>query len=277
MKMLFNELSLCGQFKDPIDFLCSGVKPFLVIFKEMEKLSVELLKKSDTWNRNVTDTCTLHNILISPIRKSDELLRLKLAISKLEKEPFWDNNSLQSYDVSYSLSNNFDVAGSSIAEACHRDKAIISFLLSPVSANPLFVFKDDSRITLCNFIKFGELTERLWQRREISFSQYLQSLFSKSKLNFSKVDLKYGFDTIQSNEQTAFIGTFKKFQTMSWDDIYKDIGLDYKQYKGSLGQCHSSKTYKFRVSEGMRCHGSRNGDQFVVIGFERDHKLSDKG
>jgi hypothetical protein len=87
-----------------------------------------------------------------------------------------------------------------------------------------------------------------------------------------------GFSRIQSAEQSLFVDTFRKFEELTWDQIHDDKGLDYKEYHGIIGTCYRDiKIYKFRASQKFRCHGYREKDSFVVIGFETDHKLSDRG
>lgn len=87
-----------------------------------------------------------------------------------------------------------------------------------------------------------------------------------------------GFAEVQAEEQALFIDTFKKFEKLTWDNIHENKWLNYKEYHGIISRTNGEKqTYKFRVSKKFRCHGYREKDSFVVIGFETDHKLSDQG
>jgi hypothetical protein len=278
MQILFNELSLTGQFSDQDKFVSNGLLPFVGVLKEMQGFSTLLLKKNDVWNKMITPTSTLHSFLINnAFRKSDEVRRLKSAIADLTKEPFWDSESEQTPDSIY-LHDGVDIWGSSPAEACERDKTIISFILSNVSSDPLNIIRNGINVPLLNLTYSGRLTEHLWANDQISFESYLKVRFSGGKLDFSKVDEKMGFSGIQSAEQSLFIDTFRKFEELTWDKIIADRGLDYKEYDGILAKSYRAiKTYKFRASEKIRCHGYREKDTFVVIGFETDHKLSDRG
>jgi len=279
MQILFNECSLIGQFYDSDAFVKKGLLPFIGALKEMQGFStVLLLKKSDAWSQMVTPDDTLHSFLVkSPLRKSDEIRRLKSAISTLSKEPFWDFDSKQNPDSTY-LFDGVDIWGSSPAEACERDKILVSFVLSAASVDPLTLIRNGTTIPLLNVTCFGMLTEFLWENKRISFEAYLKSRFSKGKLDFSRVDKKMGFSRIQGAEQSLFIDTFRKFEELTWDQICSDKGLDYKAFHGTLpGRRRDIRTYKFRASEKIRCHGYREKDSFVVAGFETDHKLSDRG
>lgn len=278
MQILFNELSLTGQFSDQGAFVKNGLLLFVGVLKEMQGFSTLLLKKSDVWNNKITPSYTLHSFLISnEFRKSDEARSLKLAIDRLTKEPFWDFDSKQTLDSTYFFDGT-DIRGSSPAEACERDKIVVSFVSSPTSLDPLNIVWNGVNIPLLNLTCSGKLTEFLWTNNQISFESYIKVRFSGGKLDFSRVDEKMGFSVIQPSERSVFIDTFRKFETLSWSQIHTDKGLDYKEYHENIGMNYRNiKTYKFRASQKFRCHGYREKNSFVVIGFETDHKLSERG
>ncbi len=170
MEVLFNELSLTGQFSDQDTFIKSGLLPFLKVLKGLQEFSTLLLKKSDVWQAMITPTCTLHSLLIdNSYRKTNEGRRLKVAIRNLTKEPFWDYDSRQPANSTY-FCNDSDIQGSSLAEACERDKIVISFVDSLVSGDPLNVFRNEINIPLKNLTCLGALTELLWTEKRISSS-----------------------------------------------------------------------------------------------------------
>jgi len=278
MQILFNELSLTGQFSDQDVFVRDGLLPFVGVLKEMQGFSTLLLKKSDVWDKMITPTSTLYSLLVdNALRTFDEVRRLKSAIVDLTKEPFWDSDCKQDPDSTYLL-DGVDIRGSSPAEACERDKVVVSFVLSSASVDPLDIIRSGINVPLTNLTCSGQLTEVLWANKQISFESYLKAWFSGGKLDFSKVDEKMDFSIIQSAEQSLFVDTFRKFEELTWDQIHVDIGLNYKEYHGSIDiRYHGKKTYKFRASQKFRCHGYRAKGLFVVIGFEIDHKLSDRG
>lgn len=278
MQILFNELSLTGQFSDQDAFVRNGLLPFVAILKEMQGYTTLLLKKSDVWNNKITPSNTLYSLLTNnAFRTSDEVRRLKSAIVNLTIEPFWDSDSKQDPVSTYFL-NRTDIRGTSPAEACERDKVVVSFVLSPASSDPLNIIRNEINVPLLNLTCKGILTKYLWDKNQISFELYLKARFSGGKLDFSRIDEKMGFSVIQSADQSHFVNTFKKFEQLTWEQILTDAGLHYKEYHGFIGiRYNDIKTYKFRVSEKIRCHGYRNSDSFVVIGFETDHRLSDIG
>lgn len=278
MQILLNELSLTGQFLDEDIFLCNGLIPFIAILKEMQNFSVKLLKKSNVWEEKITQSSTLYSIISNThFRKSDEILRFKSAIASLCLEPFWDDDIRQDSNATYTL-NGINIGGSSPAEASERDKTVISFKLSLSSTTPLPVVKNGVNIPLENLTEFGRLTELLWEKNQISFEKYIKSRFSHGKFDFSNVVRNMDFSDVQTEEQSLFIDTFRRFEELTWSQIYGDRGLDFKQYHGTINQLYRNKTtYKFRASQKIRCHGYRENDLFKVIGFETDHQLSDHG
>jgi hypothetical protein len=278
MQILFNELSLTGQFPDQEAFIADGLLPFVGVLKEMQEVSVRLLKKSDAWDRRITPTGTLYSLLVhNTLRTSDEVRRLKSAIVDLTREPFWDSDSKQDADATYLL-DGADIRGSSPAEACERDNIVVSFVLSSASVDPLNIVRNGITVPLTNLTRSGKLTELLWADHQISFKSYLNARFSGGKLDFSRVDERMDFYKIHAPEQSLFVDTFRKFESLTWDQIHADRGLVYKEYHDIIDMRHRDrKTHKFRVSQKFRCHGYRERDVFVVIGFETDHKLSDRG
>jgi len=278
MDVLFNELSLAGQFSNEENFLRCGLFPIINVLKEMQGFSIQLLKKKDVWNEKVSPTSNLHSVMVSNnFRKSDEIRRFKTAIASLCKDPYWDDDIKQNANSTYFFNGN-DIWGSSPAEASERDKVIVSFGSSLASANPVSIIRNGTNLPLVNLTLRGTLTEHLWESGQISFESYLKSRFSGGKLDFSMVCEKMGFQGIQTAEQALFVDTFRKFEELTWNQIYTDIGIDFKEYHGNLDQrYHHRKTHKFRASQKIRCHGYRENDSFIVIGFEIDHQLSDQG
>ena len=278
MEVLLNELSLTGQFSDQDEFVRKALRPYICILREMQMYDMLLLKKSDVWDKSITPTCNIHSILVTrPIALTDEVGRFKSAIAALTKEPFWDDDSKQPTDSTYLL-DKIDIKGSSPAEACERDNTIISFIQSNTSSDPLNIVRNGTNVPLLNLTAYGEITAHLWNNKKISFESYLKARFSEGKLDFSKVDRKMDFSKIRSTEHSPFLNSFENFEKLTWDQIYNDRGLNYKEYHGDIdASFRGMKTYKFRASQKFRCHGYREKDSFVVIGFETDHKLSDRG
>ena len=279
MEILFNELSLTGQFIDKEMFIKNELSFLIGVLKEMQEFStLLLLKKSDIWENKINSSMTLHEFIThSDFHKSDEVRKFKSAIIGLTIGPFWDFDSRQPPDSTYFLDKTC-IWGSSPAEACERGQVVVSFASSLASTNPLNVIRNGQDHPLSNLIHSSDLIEFLWLNNKISFETYLKKTFSRGKLDFSRVDSSMGFSTILPPEQSIFIDCFRKFEELSWEQIYVDRGLNYKEFHDCIGsEYRDMKTHKFRVSQKFRCHGYRINNSFVIIGFETDHKLSDRG
>ena len=165
MEILFNELSLRGQFPNQDDFIKNGLIPFVTILKEMNGFSTLLLKRSDVWNNKITPSSTLYSFLVNnEFRKTDEVRRLKTALVGLTKEPFWDIDSKQDSGATYFF-DGYDIRGSSPAEACERDKIVVSFISTPSSIDPLKIIRNGVDVQLLNLTFAGKLTEFLWENK----------------------------------------------------------------------------------------------------------------
>lgn len=81
-----------------------------------------------------------------------------------------------------------------------------------------------------------------------------------------------------------FKSTFGKFESLSWQQIATDDGLDYKEFsKNKKTSAYFSDDewcygiHKFRIDQKIRCFGNTINGIFHVLRFDLDHKLSDLG
>ena len=278
MEILLNELSLEGQYESVENFVSSALTPMLKVLKELTSYGQLLLKKEDLYKSKITTKKTLIDLIKTPLSvQRDEMSRLKSAIMKLTQTPFWENSTKQDANTTYTWKNE-DIWGSSLAESIERDKVVISFLNSKFKHKNIEVFKGDKSIQIENLCNKGDLTELLWEKNEIVFSEYVINHFQGGKLNFSKmIDLE-NFQKIEVKDQKLFLDTFRKFEELPWNQIIRDQGLCYKSYKDELpGFFGNQNTDKFRASRKIRCHGYREKDIFYALFLEIDHSISDEG
>ena len=114
--------------------------------------------------------------------------------------------------------------------------------------------------------------------------EYCLRKFENTNLNFTRLETDYGFIVLNATQQKEFLSTFHKFSQMSWSDIIKSgankKGLNYKLYDGDWfknTEYSNTNIFKFRTSQKYRCFGYREKDEFFVLRFEIDHKMSDNG
>ncbi len=270
-------MSLEGQYSDIDEFVEAGLKPLLKILKMFGQFNFELQKKTDLWQKRATKTQTLHDII--KVRHFSAGQRFKLLLHKITNAPpFWDTDPKQNTDDQY-LCDNYDVSGTSIAEACARDEDLLSFWGSKFSSEQIKVKKNQvDEFNLKNFVRAEGLLDWAYQTERISFDQFVIGKFVGSRLDFSRLLPDYGFDSLHNSEYQSFLDSFCMFVSLDWAEIHKHSGLKYREFhdRRFSGSAYG-KTYKFNVSVKMRCHGFREGDKFVVLALERDHKLSDSG
>lgn len=281
MDILINELSLEGQYSTVNEFLSEGLSAFINVLDDISVTNHILLKKYDFYNSKITRDIILHDILKGNIsREYDQIRKFKRKLAMLFEEPFWENDKQHSDDDTY-LFDNVKINNSSIAESCERDNIVVSFLHSKFKILKIPVLKNQDEILVDNLYDELHFLELRYGRNELTFEYYVRQKFKGTKLNFSLLDDKVGFVSLNTMaEKNVFLSSFKKFVKMSWNDILKDDGFEYKSYKDQdlFKRKYSDKNIcKFRTSQKYRCFGYRENDTFFVTRFEFDHKLSDKG
>lgn len=276
MEILINELSLSGQFDTIEHFMKTGLRPFIKALSDIDFQSNLLYKKYDFFQSKITPNHTIYDTLTGNIsRQHDEIRRLKSQLSKLFDNPYWEVHPKQCPNDVYIYNGN-NVYGSSLAEACERDRVVLSFYHNEFQFTQLSVYKDENIIRLDNLFERGHYTQVAYQRNSIRFDVYCVKMFSDSKLNFSKIDLKKGFSLIKKEEESLFLDGFRKFSELSWQQIFVDDALDYKEFNNKIYfKSLNEQIFKFRISQKYRCFGYVKDSIFFVLQFDLDHKLSD--
>lgn len=279
MEVLINELSLHGQYSSEEQFEDIGVMPLISVFKELNTERDTVFRKYDLYTYKITPEKSLHDFLVSQTsRLSDATRRLKSLLSSfILDEPYWENTQKHTASNAYLFAGN-NVCGSSLAEACERDKAIISFHSEDFNTNKIDISKDASEeITLDNLFEKGHCNELNWERHIIRVDEYCFSRFKGDKLDFSQIDDKLGFELLKKEDEGVFIDAFRKFTELSWQQISMDDALDYKPYPDNdkIFRYVPHKIHKFRVTQKYRCFGYTLNGVFYVLRFDLEHKLSD--
>ena len=273
MEVLLNELSLTGQFIDENDFF-NNFDSVLEILKLVDILEFSIAKEYMFFNVDITSKYKLDDFLRL---RTDRAKRMKRFLAKLaQNPPFW--NEIQKHNCLNDryIFNGIEICNTSLAESCERDKIVLSFFHDDFLDNNLLVQKNTININIYNIIDKNDFLEYVLGLDKVELIKYCQLRFKKSNLNFINLDNENGFGLLETKQQVAeFIESFKQFSQMSWIDIMNSDGLQYKRYNGK--EFESQTVYKFRVSQKYRCFGYREGDEFFVLRFEIDHKMSDKG
>jgi hypothetical protein len=286
MEIIINELSLDGKNESIEEFMIS-LRSIIKIQVLLESASFTMFKHPELYNTKVTNQHRLYDILIdNSTRTTNEIRVFKKLLNKLMyEEPYWTNNPKHKHTDRYICDYTTDTHGYSIAEACERDKFILSFENDYFKDDIVPVLKNGKLINIHNIYRSDVFSELLLELKLIEYILFCNIKFQGTKLSFEFLEDRFGFDILNNDQSRAYISTFNFFIDMEWDDILIHDGLEYKRYNPSSKSrdwfrysIHQDKDiYKFRVSEKYRCFGFRENDVFCVLRFETDHSISDHG
>ncbi|MEK5136363.1 hypothetical protein NST71_00340 [Priestia sp. FSL W8-1185] len=285
MELIINEFSLQGHFNSIDDFLDSLIN-IIKIETIMKKSSLKLLKHYELYSSPITKELTLHDILLdNNIRTRPEIRKFKRLLSTLINDPpFWNDDQRHGSNNNYYCDYTEKTNGYSLAEACERDRIVLSFQHNKFKEPDILMKKDSDEITLINIYNPRDLLDFLYEKELIDSYSYCLYWFKDSKISMDLLEEEYGFNSLQKHEKKIFISAVKLFDQLSWDDIPNHEGLKYKQYQPSPNEdwfrnskYSDKQILKFRASQKLRCYGFREGNIFNILRFETDHKISDYG
>jgi hypothetical protein len=165
MEILFNELSLTGQFISREQFVNEALPQIAALINEADGATNVFYKNRDFYASLVTATDSIHNILIGNIsRQYKEIIKFKRQLRQLFEDPYWEDDRKHSVNCIYEYEKT-NVCNHSIAEACERDQVIISFTHPNFSVIKLSVLKNNSiAVTLDNLFTVGHYNTVARQR-----------------------------------------------------------------------------------------------------------------
>ncbi|WP_276878983.1 hypothetical protein [Bacteroides heparinolyticus] len=185
MDILLNELSLSGQHASREIFVEEILPTLIGVLDEIQELfKATIYKNQQFYSSRVTRTDTIHDILVGDFsRQYPSLRKIKRQFfSPLFAEPYWEDTRMHSEDYSYTYAGN-DICNHSVAEACERDKVIISFIGTELfREETLSILKNgNEQIGIDNLFNAGHYSNVLHQRGIIySFSLKDGSRFQKN-------------------------------------------------------------------------------------------------
>jgi len=180
-----------------------------------------------------------------------------------------------------------NICNSSLAESSQRDKIILSFNHNNFLNEKIGIKKDEDIIELFNLINCNDFLDYLYLIDKIRPLDFCLNRYKKTNLDFTQLEEDYGFDILNKNQTKEYLNSFFEFSKMSWEDIKKSDGLEYKQYNKPkklktngwfrTGLYSNTDIFKFRITQEYRCFGYRKENKFYVLRFELNHEISDKG
>lgn len=284
-KVYLNELSLEGQYDEIEDFLDAAI-PVMKCLRFIQQNHGVIYKNSTFYKQKITKKMKWHDLRGI---YNDKARRLKsLLLSTTDNPPFWDiqDEFLQDLNASYTADGQ-DVSATSVAEAAEDDGILLSFPHDKYMNRDVEVLKNKEDILhVESAVSLDYLAEQLWKKNEIELYTYLCGRYEGTRLDFSRMEMKYGFQNFEKQEIKDCLQTFEKFVKIeTWDEIFRDQSLRYKKYSPAStekdwfhGDEYKDKIIdKFRCINPKRCFGYREKDIFYVLRMERDHSISDNG
>ncbi|MFJ7663904.1 MAG6450 family protein [Lysinibacillus sp. NPDC097162] len=287
MQLIINEISIENKFLDLTDFL-THLKEILLIYK-LDIEDLEIYKPSYLYEVVLFDEVKFWDILRDRQYSRDDVIRrYKILLNNMiNKDPYWDldmkHNILDEYNCEFTPKKyNYG-----IAEACERDKVVLSFSCEEfLKCEIINVTKNgNTTLDIVNICSKDTLLEHMKEADKINPLSYCKLKFQGSNICFDEIDEVYGFELLDKENVEIFIAAFNQFSQMNWQQISSSDGLRFKPYSPSkekeswfYGTPHQAKNiFKFRVTQKFRCFGYREDGVFYVLRFEVDHKISDEG
>lgn len=167
MDILLNELSLSGQYTSREIFVEEILPTLIEVLDEIQKLfKATIYKSQQFWSLRVTESYTIHEILVGGSRQDPSVRKFKTQLrSILFAEPYWEPTRKHLKGDNYTYRGN-EFCNHSVAEACERDKIIISFCDSKLfQAETLSILKNgNEQIDIDNLFNAGHYSNVLHQR-----------------------------------------------------------------------------------------------------------------
>lgn len=283
-KYFLNETSLIGQYESVDDFIRSN-RALMECIHLVKEHGATIYKKSNFYDAKITNDENLY--CLSKYRSNegeinDLLRKFKYLLELACNNPYWDYEGI--VDDSECLVDGNDCTGTVIAAAAASEGALFSFSSSDYTDKCLNALYNGHKTLVYSIFSPYMHSEYLMISSALTMDEIIKHRYKGTKLDFSKLDTKYGFSEFESYEIKDCISTFDRFIKMEWDQIYQDHSLCYKDYQAPrsknwfAGSEFSSKEIiKFRCVNPKRCYGYRDGDTFYALRMERDHSISDNG
>lgn len=82
----------------------------------------------------------------------------------------------------------------------------------------------------------------------------------------------------QGKELTSLIECFKKIESLTWNEIFENEGLNWERNKNIAIPLpenfpNDAKLCSMRVSKKMRIYGYRSEEYFCIIWFDKNHEV----
>ena len=75
---------------------------------------------------------------------------------------------------------------------------------------------------------------------------------------------------LTKDQQRSVLTTLRKLLEMTWDQVYKDSGLNWEQIASRTGE-QGERLYSLRMGQGFRAVAFREGESMRFVSLHPDH------
>jgi hypothetical protein len=87
------------------------------------------------------------------------------------------------------------------------------------------------------------------------------------KLDLNDPDFLKDWFSLEKSDQLALLKTLRKLVGFTWDQVYKDAGLNWELAREAYGE----RFYSIRITQKCRALVRRNNDFVVFVSLHPDH------
>ncbi len=79
-----------------------------------------------------------------------------------------------------------------------------------------------------------------------------------------------GLFALARSDQRLVLSTLRKLSEMTWDQVYKDAGLNWEAIVSQVGP-HGGRLYSLRMGKALRAVAYRQEDWLRILSLHPDH------
>jgi hypothetical protein len=93
---------------------------------------------------------------------------------------------------------------------------------------------------------------------------------NRIRLNLNEETFQEHFLNLERPELLACVKAFRKIRQFTWDDLYRDTGLNWERIVSRTGP-EGFPLYSFRITQKCRAVAYREGGVMVMLELHPDH------
>ena len=98
----------------------------------------------------------------------------------------------------------------------------------------------------------------------------MSSLANRLRLDLNNPEFQERLLSLEKDAQRSVLTTLGKLSKMTWDGVYRDVGLKWEALVSRVGP-HGGRLYSFRIGKGFRAVAYRQDDWLRILSLHPDH------